>query len=73
MAAAAVWRALRLAVLVLGVPLTASVGLLLPAKLGVVVSLYALPSLAGIGGRCWEYSLWSEAGKGVGHRPAPAR
>jgi hypothetical protein len=35
-------------------PLTASVGLLLPAKLGIVVSLYALPSLAGIGGRCWD-------------------
>jgi hypothetical protein len=62
-----------LAVFVLGVPLTASVSLLLLAGLGVVISLYALPSLAGIGWAMLGYALWSEAGKGVEHRPAPAR
>ena len=62
-----------MAVFVLGVPLAASVGLLWPAELGVVISLYALPSLAGIGWAMLGYALWWEAGKGVGHRPAPAR
>ena len=68
-----------MAVFDLGIPLTESVGLPLPAELGVVISLYALPSLARIVPqldsasrlRLLSARLVQLSDFGVGERPVP--
>jgi hypothetical protein len=65
------WRALPLAIFILGTPLKTFWGVWFPAGTGVLVLIYSQSLLVGLGWVLLGYALWSEAGGYTRRRPAP--